>query len=113
MLIHRTDAHIQSPSHEEGVSLDDLQGASRTVGGHICGRAQGNVFNVADGHETAHEYATRIGKVHLFTDLGAYSRGEPSRNITIPVNFTLKPILQDLAKKWPPIASKSLQSFLF
>ena len=95
-------------SHSKGsdLSLDDLQGASHTVGGHIRGRALGNVFNIADGDKGAHEHATHMGKVHLFTDIGAYGRGEPSCNFTIPINFTLKPILHDIAKKWPPIASK-------
>ncbi len=101
---------MQNPSHEshQDLSLDDLQGASRTVGGHMRGRAHGNVFNLADGQEGAHDYATQMGKVHLYTDIGAHSRGDSSRNFTIPINFSLKPILQSLAKKWPPVESTHL-----
>ena len=91
---------MQSPSYEghQDLSLDDLQGASRTVGGHMRGRAHGNVFNLADGQEGAHDYATQMGKVHLYTDIGAHSRGDSSRKFTIPINFSLKPILQFLPR---------------
>jgi hypothetical protein len=109
------DIHMTSPSSGGdglGPSFDELQGSSKTVGGHIRGHALGNVFNIGDGHEDPQSSSTQKGKVHLFTDIGAYDRGEQSRKITIPVNSTLKPILQDIAKKWPPIAS-TYSCFLF
>ena len=96
---------MQSPP--QSPPQDDLQGASRTVGGHLRGKAHGNVFNIADGLEGANDYAKRTGKVHLFTDIASYSRGDQPRQVTIPVSFTMKHILQDLARKWPPIASMS------
>jgi hypothetical protein len=110
------DTHMRSPSPQADgpvPSLDELQGASRTVGGHICGHAHGNVFNIGDGHEDVQDYSSHKGKVHLFTDIGAYDRGEQSCNLIIPVNSTLKPILQDIAKKWPPITSMSSLFNLF
>ena len=57
----------------------ELQGASQIIGGHIRGRAHGNVYNVGDGYESTPNIVKKSGKVHIFTDIDAQSREDKPR----------------------------------
>ena len=53
-----------SPPHHS------LQGASRTTGGVLRGRAHGNIFNHADPGDVMTGLGPRKGKVHIYIPKG-------------------------------------------
>lgn len=86
-----------------------LQGASRTTGGILRGRAQGNVFNYAD--DTHEPYiAPRKGKVFIYQSPRDPKTTKADISITSEVTPHLKPVLKTLARRFSPVSSK-LHSF--
>jgi hypothetical protein len=82
-----------------------LQGASRTTGGVLRGRAYGNVFNRADGDEEIH-VRPRKGKVLVYQSPRDPITHKPDMSITSDVTPRLKPILKTLARGYSPVRSK-------
>ena len=91
-----------------GSPIPDLQGASRTSGGFTRGRAQGNVFNFADGPIGVfddHPVRQNMGKVLLYNSMGNPDSIKPIMSLKHEVSSTLAPILIKLAKRYPQIDS--------
>ena len=96
---HNTFACSRTPS-------PDLQGASRTTGGVLRGRAAGNVLNIADTASifTATDHGQAItGRVLVYENK---TDNEPAFTMKHLVTSDLRPILTRLAEKHPPIRSK-------
>ena len=79
-----------------------LQGASRTTGGIICGRAHGNVYNFADGVDFEQQPGLVMGRVHVYT---GHKDSHPEMTMKHKVTRTLAPVLQNLAMKYSPVKS--------
>ena len=88
-------------------SRDSLQGASSVTGGVLRGRAQGNVYNMADKIK-ADDFVTKdvTGKVHIFRLHGNPENMEPYMTVKTKVTNTLGPILKKLGAQYSPIRSK-------
>ena len=87
-------------------SRHDLQGASSVTGGVLRGRAQGNVYNMAD-HMEATDFAKRVtGRVHVFRLHGNPENMEPYLMVKTEVTNTLGPILEKLGVQYSPVRSK-------
>ena len=80
-------------------------GASRTTGGILCGRAQGNVFNYADS-EHGNYAAPRKGKVYIYQSSRDPRTEKSDTSILSEVTTQLKPILKTLAQRFSPVSSK-------
>lgn len=81
-------------------------GASWTTGGILRGRAQGNIFNHADGIDDIY-VAPSKGRVYIYQSPQdpRIKKGETS--IMSEVTPQLKPILKTLARRFSPVSSKS------
>ena len=79
---------MTSPSSSPGPAL---QGLSHTTGGHMRGRATGNVFNFADaGNDNNLETPVlRMGKVHIYNSLFDSIVVKPFQILKINVQFSL------------------------
>jgi hypothetical protein len=88
-------------------SRDSLQGASSVTGGVLRGRAQGNVYNMADKIK-ADDFVTKDvkGKVHIFRLHGNPENMEPYMTVKTKVTKTLGPVLKKLGAQYSPIRSK-------
>src|ERR1700679_1237244 len=84
---------------------DVLQGASRTTGGVLRGRAYGNVFNHADVEDERH-VGPRKGKVLVYQSHKDPMIHKADMSITLEVTSQLKPVLKSLARKYSPVRSK-------
>lgn len=84
---------------------DVLQGASRTTGGVLRGRAYGNVFNHADVEDERH-VGPRKGKVLVYQSPKDPMIHKADMSITLEVTSQLKPVLKSLAQKYSPVQSK-------
>jgi hypothetical protein len=100
MLILWTDFHIDNPS--------DLQGASRTLGGHFRGKAHGNIFNLGDAKDVFEDKAPMIGKVKIFRAGEDPSTTKPHMMLKAKIGSNLRPVLDQLAKHYSPVKSKWL-----
>ncbi|KAK2463752.1 hypothetical protein APHAL10511_004245 [Amanita phalloides] len=89
-----------SPTH---LSQRDLQGASHVTGGILWGHAQGNTFNFGNELANSSNLVSRTGKVQLYAGLHAQASDIKPQNISIPVAWTMKPVLEEVACKWPLI----------
>ena len=83
-----------------------LQGASRTTGGILRGRALGNVFNFADATPTEDQDGPMMGKVFIYKDHGVPSQTTPFMFLKHEVTRHLAPILQKLATRYPIMSRK-------
>ena len=120
-----------SPSiFDDDMGLDELQGASRTIGGHFRGKATGNAPNMSDkcGYfllniyyvphfcslldqmEVDHSRDKIRGKVLLFTTRS--TGAEPTMSMVQDIGSQLSPVLEKLAGRYSPIRSKSNMLFL-
>jgi hypothetical protein len=96
-----------TPTH----SPSQLQGASRTTGGILRGRADGNVFNWADGPDFPPVKEVPVGgKVHVYTSHVNPMTETPQMSLTHEVTSSLTSILSNLAELFSPIRSKLLNS---
>lgn len=87
-------------------------GSSSTTKGVLRGRAEGNVFNLADAEKTKEiEIGPLLGivKVHQLGESPSSTR--PQMVIKVEVNQTMGPLLTDLGDKYSPI-SRELAIFL-
>jgi hypothetical protein len=96
----------QSPSPSVSPVGQDLQGASRTMGGFSRGRAFGNNPNWADSQpqNPFGSFAKPTGKVLLYTSRD--KEAHPAMMITHETVSTLPPILEKMSRKFSPIRSK-------
>ena len=104
-----------------------LQGASRTTGGFICGRAHGIAYNMGDYNAISSDTPSpppppvnppppadstksvpSQGRVHVFV-----SRSDPPI-MTMPIERvpTLGPVLAKLSRRYSPVRSKYLNIFI-
>ena len=90
-------------------NLDLLQGASRTTGGIIHGRAQGNVYNFADDLNFDQKLGWMKGRVLVYT---GSNDSHPEMTMKHEVTRTLAPVLESLAGKYSPIKSV-YRNFIF
>ena len=87
-------------------SCHDLQGASSVTGGVFCGRAQGNIYNMADKMEVMDFAKPVTGKVNVFRLHGNPENMEPYMTVKTKVTNTLGPILEKLGAQFSPVRSK-------
>lgn len=91
----------------------NLQGASRTTGGILRGRAAGNAFNFADAPDFAPPSMTPVmGKLHLYSSRVNPMSAPPDMSLNHEVSPTLAPILQDLGERFSPVRSELLVNYL-
>jgi hypothetical protein len=83
----------------------DAGGSSRTTGGILRGRAQGNVFNHADGPDQVY-VAPRKGKVYVYQSPRIPDATNSDTSITCEVTPQLKPVLKALSRRFSPVSSK-------
>jgi len=84
-----------------------LQGASRTSGGIIRGKALGNVLSLADAPEVLSEKVKPVkGEVRIFTSLADPTHLKPVLVAKINTTTSLIETLNQMRKKYLPIASK-------
>lgn len=83
-----------------------LQGASRTVGGTIRGRALGNNFNFSDYEDMDVFGEPVFGKVKVFNTNSDPSSSQPIMGFKHKVTPTLGPVLAKLARQYSPVRSK-------
>jgi hypothetical protein len=97
------DVHMVSPPVSP--PRDILQGASRTTGGVLRGRALGNVFNHADDKDNIY-VGPRKGKVLVYQSPKDPMDHKPDMSITLEVAPRLKPVLKSIARKYSPVRSE-------
>jgi hypothetical protein len=101
LKVYLTDWFIE---YSSDVSESTLEGASRTVGGTIRGRAIGNVYSHADGSEILHQGLKQPkGKVLIYHDP---SQAQPSMTFKTDVGPRLAPIIKSFSRKYSPVSSK-------
>lgn len=83
----------------------DANGASRTTGGILRGRAHGNVFNHADAADLIH-VGPRMGKVYVYQSPRVPDSKSSETSIKCEVTPQLKPVLKALARRFSPVSSK-------
>ena len=115
---HHTPCKVK-PRKTHGPSLssrnaDDLQGASRTVGGFSQGRALGNQPNHADNHADADVLmedfrAPIIGKVLIYMDRTEGS--QPTMSVKHDVTTPLSDVLKKVGRSFSPIRRKFNSQF--
>jgi hypothetical protein len=88
-----------------------LQGASRTTGGILRGRALGNVYNFADHTDVVAQQGKVIGKVHVYTTHGNPDESKPYMMLKHEVTHRLTPILKKLGNQYSPIKSTCPEIF--
>ena len=84
-----------------------LHRSSCTTGGHMCGRATGNVFNFADAgdDDDLETPVLRTGRVHIYNSPVNPIEVKPFHILKVDVQFSMAPILKSIAAKWSPIES--------
>ena len=98
--------------HSPDNSPKRLQGASRTSGGILRGRAQGNLLNLADMTHAGpgHRMASR-GRVFVYssplnpTTLDPETM-KPMASVKVTTTETLAPMLQQVTRRFSPVRSK-------
>jgi len=89
----------------------DLQGASRMTGGILRGRAQGNVYNIADAMPDDAIFTGPVkGNVHIYNVHGNPDSMEPYMLVKHDVTPNIGPVLKKLAAQYSPVRSKLLIS---
>ena len=77
----------------------ELGGASQVMGGVLCGRAHGNVFNHADADEMMDFHMDPwMGRVQVFMTHVDPTATKPDMVLKHKVTLKLKPILKSLAQ---------------
>lgn len=94
------------------LSRHELQGSSRTTGGILRGRAQGNNPNIADFANDIENLISIIGKVHLYVtadDPKLWNLATMNyQTIKLPVTSSLTTILQEIGDRYSPVRRKLL-----
>ena len=95
--------HVEQPNSSPAV---DLQGASHTTSGILCGHAQGNVFNNADA-ELVSNYGLEchIGWVQVYTAYADPTMVKPDMELKHEVIPKLTEVLKVLSFKYSPVWS--------
>jgi hypothetical protein len=83
-----------------------LEGASRTTGGILRGRAHGNFFNMGDARDVDNSLGQAIGKVKVFRPGQDPALSKPQMTLKAKIGGNLGPVLDDLAIRYSPIKSK-------
>ena len=99
----------------------NLQGASQTTGGIICGHALGGVFNYADASDLPMDLDLMLaipGKVYIYESVSDSATLDPTKVkpkhiIKTDVSRTIKPVLTKLGWKYSPIHSELIFYFYF
>ena len=94
---------------------------SRTSGGFICGRALGNVFNLADASDLQMDLDFTLavpGKVYIYESVSNVANLDPTkvklqRVLKADVSQTIEPVLTKLGQKYSLIWSEFLFIFYF
>ena len=85
------------------------EGASRTTGGILRGKAAGNVFSHVDALDLLNDTVSSWGTVKLYKVLGSNpARDEPQFTMKSKVGPSLVPILKKLARSYSPLSSKTI-----
>jgi hypothetical protein len=89
-----------------------LHGSSSTTGGVLRGRAQGNIFNLADAEKALEtEVGAAIGKVKIYRPGEDPSSLKPQMVLKAEVSQTMAPVLTDLGELYSPVKSKFCHIF--
>ena len=101
--------------HSPDNILKQLQGASCTTGGILCGRAHGNVFNFADARDVLDQgpqqgMALR-GCVYIYTSpLNPTTldpeQMKPMATVKVTTSQSIAPMLQQVTHQFSPVRSK-------
>lgn len=93
----------------------ELQGASRTSGGILRGRAHGNVFNFADvtdvlKQDPDYRMASK-GKVYIYSSSSnpttlSPEMMKPMATVKVITSETIAPMLQQVTRRFSPVRSK-------
>jgi hypothetical protein len=87
-----------------------FEGASRTVGGSIRGKATGNVFSLADAPDIMQDRIQAQGLVKVYKSCIDTTSDtiKPSMVLKSEVTPSLVPVLKKLSRRYSPISSKFL-----
>lgn len=103
-----------SPSRSGSPDLE-LQGASRTTGGFIRGKAIGNNYNFGDKIDSDMDFENANkpvhGKVLLYTN--RTKGADPEMSMKLQVTTQLGSVLESVAKKYSPIKNHNSRIFVF
>ncbi|KAJ8703273.1 hypothetical protein PTI98_001910 [Pleurotus ostreatus] len=95
-----------SPTSDD---LEDLQGASRTMGGVARGKAMGVALNMADFDTNMESDAPPVmGMVHVFKNGALPLEGPTPLAVKVPIKNTLGPVLTTAAKKMVALISSDI-----
>ncbi|KAJ8695596.1 hypothetical protein PTI98_008186 [Pleurotus ostreatus] len=95
-----------SPTSDD---LEDLQGASRTMGGVARGKAMGVALNMADFDTNMESDAPPVmGMVHVFKNGASPLEGPTPLVVKVPIKNTLGPVLTAAAKKMVALISSDI-----
>ena len=102
---------MTSPPSSPGPAL---HGSSRTTGGHMRGRATGNVFNFADAgdDDNLETPVLRTGKVHIYNSLVDSIEVKPFRILKVDVRFLWHPSSNLLLQSGLQLKVWSLHAYL-
>ena len=92
-------------------TLFELQGASRTHGRILRGRAQGNLPNIGDFADAEEEFFPVQGKIHIYVSDSVnpddWRLADMSRQVLKhPVNWSFATILRAIGDKHSPVRRK-------
>jgi hypothetical protein len=102
---------MQSPD----IGVEPLQGASRTSGGISRGRAQGNVFNLADATDVSvqgpRQGMASKGRVFIYSSSSNpttldHELMKPMATVKVLTSQTIAPMLQQVTRRFSPVRSK-------
>ncbi|KIJ92679.1 hypothetical protein K443DRAFT_113196, partial [Laccaria amethystina LaAM-08-1] len=104
-------------SEEMAVTLEDLQGASKTIGGFARGNAVGNTYGFGDEPMVDLPALQQKGKVMVYISSSDPStilptETPPSFQKMMVVTHMSKPLFDTLGKKWPTIKNPEYTIFV-
>ncbi|KAF9492897.1 hypothetical protein BDN71DRAFT_1509007 [Pleurotus eryngii] len=106
--------HASASSHRAFPSpmsddLEDLQGASRTMGGFARGKAMGVALNMADFDTNKESDAPPVmGMLLVFRDGSSPLEGAGPVGVKVPIKNTLGPVLTTAAKKMVALTNSDI-----
>ncbi|KAF9492636.1 hypothetical protein BDN71DRAFT_1509328, partial [Pleurotus eryngii] len=108
-ITHASAFSHRAPPSPMSDDLDDLQGASHTMGGFARGKAMGVALNMADFATNEESDAPPVmGMLLVFKDGASPLEGAGPVGVKVPIKNTLGPVLTAAAKKMVALTNSDI-----
>ncbi|KAF4588942.1 hypothetical protein EYR40_010498 [Pleurotus pulmonarius] len=108
-ITHASASSRPAPPSPTSDDLEDLQGASRTMGGIARGKAMGVALNMADFDANKESDAPPVmGMLYVFEKGASPLKGAGPVGVKVPIKNTLGPVLTAAAKRMVALISSDI-----